>query len=175
MRCFISINILKEVTCEIEKIQQRLPAFQGKKTELENLHLTLKFLGEISEDKIEEAKKKLREIKFEKFESGINEIGVFSEKFIRIIWLHLSGCNELQKIIDDKLKNLFEPEKRFMSHLTIARVKSIKDKRKFLDDLKKVEISKIKFNVDKFQLMKSELSSKGPRYDIIEEYSFDGE
>jgi len=170
MRCFISINIPREVAKQIEKIQDELPDFFGKKTELENLHLTLKFLEEIDEQKVEEVEEKLREIKFEKFESEIDLIGVFSEKFIRIIWLHLSNCNELQKIVDEKLKDLFKPERRFMSHLTIARVKAIKDKRKFLEELKKVEIPTIEFNIDNFYLMKSELTSNGPKYEIIEGY-----
>jgi len=171
MRCFISINIHEDVIEEIEKIQQKLPVFQGKKTELGNLHLTLKFLGEINEDKIEEVKEKLREIKVGKFESEIDSIGVFSEKFIKIIWLHLKGRSELQKTIDEKLKDLFEPEKRFMSHLTIARVKAIKDAKEFLNELKKIKFSKIKFQVDKFYLMKSELVNERPRYGVLEEYS----
>ena len=52
-------------------------------------------------------KEKLRDIKFRKFKIEIGGIGVFSEKFIRIVWLHLKGAEELQKIIDDKLKSLF--------------------------------------------------------------------
>ena len=170
MRCFISINIPKEAEKEIEKIQKKLPEFYGKKTELENLHLTLKFLSEISEEEIEKVKGKLREIKFKKFGSRINNLGVFSEKFIRIIWVYLTGCNRLQKIVDNKLKDLFKPEKRFMSHLTIARVKNVEDKKKFLEELEKIKIPEIKFNVDKFYLMKSELTKTGPKYEVIERY-----
>ncbi len=170
MRCFISINIPEKIQREIKKIQDKLPEVKNKKTELKNLHLTLKFLGEINEEKTEEVKKKLREIKFKKFESEIDKIGIFSEEFVRIIWLHLTNSDELQKIIDGKLKKLFQPEKRFMGHLTIARVKSVKNKEKFLDKLKKLKISKIKFAVDKFYLMVSELTSEGPEYKIIEEY-----
>jgi len=170
MRTFISIDIPEKVKKEIKKIQDELPEFYGKKTELENLHLTLKFLGEINEDKLEKVKKRLREIKFNFFETEIDSIGVFSEKFIRIVWLHLNNCKRLQKEVDDKLKDLFEVERRFMSHLTIARVKKIKDKKKFLEELKKLEIPKIKFNVDEFYLMKSELSKDGPKYEVIERY-----
>ena len=171
MRTFVSINIPEEIRKEIEKIQDFLPEFFGKKTELENLHLTLKFLREIDESKVEKVKKMLREIKIEKFATEIDEIGVFSEKFIRIVWLHMKDCENLQKQIDGALKDLFEPEKRFMSHLTIARIKKLKDKKGFLQDLKKIKIEKIKFMVDKFYLMKSELTAEGPRYSVLEEYN----
>ncbi len=171
MRCFISINLPEEVAKKIIGIQDELPEFHGKKTESKNLHLTLKFLGEINEEKVKEIKEKLKEINFSKFESEIDELGVFSEKFIKIIWLHLTNCDELQKRIDKKLKDLFEPEKRFMSHLTIARVKSVKNKKNFLTELKKIKISYAGFIVDKFYLMKSELGEKGSRYEIIGEYN----
>ncbi len=170
MRTFISINIPEEIRKEIKKVQDLLPEFFGKKTEPENLHLTLKFLGEIEENKIEEVKEKLREIKIEKFTTEIDEIGVFSEKFIRIVWLHMKDCDNLQKQIDNALKNLFEPEKRFMSHLTIARVKKC-DKKKFLQELKKIKIEKIKFIVNDFYLMKSELATEGPIFSVLEEYN----
>jgi len=171
MRAFISINISEEIRKEIKKIQDLLPEFFGKKTELQNLHLTLKFLGEVEEKTVEEVKEKLREIKIEKFKTEIDEIGVFSEDFIRIIWLHMEDCDNLQKQIDKVLKNLFKSERRFMSHLTIARIKGLKDKKGFLQDLKKIKIEKIKFKVDKFYLMKSELTAEGPRYSVLEEYN----
>ncbi len=170
MRTFISIDIPEKIRLEIIKIQSQLPDFFGKKTEQENLHLTLKFLGEISEEKIEKIKEKLREIEFNKLDCEVNEIGVFSENFIRIVWLHLSNCEDLQKEIDEGLKNLFDKEKRFMSHLTIARVKNIKNKKEFLRKLKNIKIPKIKFRVDKFKLKKSILKSQGPEYETIEEY-----
>ena len=189
MRCFISIDIPEYVLGEINKIQEQLPEFYGKKTELENLHLTLKFLGHIDKEKVKLVKEKLREVEFEKFETEIDLIGVFSEKFVRIIWLHLKGAEELQKEIDEKLKDLFEPEKRFMGHLTIARVKNVrqkpkllttsskigqgKDKKLFLEKLKEIKFSEIKFNVENFRLKKSMLKSEGPVYEIIEEYTLD--
>ncbi len=162
MRCFISIDLPKEIIEKIKKIQEQLPEFIGKKTEAENLHLTLKFLGEINDNQIEEIKKRLVNIKFKKFEAEIDGIGVFSEKIIRIVWTHLTNCDKLQKEIDSSLKNLFNPEQRFMSHLTIARVKNAGNKNEFLEKLKKIKIPKIKFVVDKFKLKSSMLKAKGP-------------
>ena len=173
MRTFISIDMPEVVRSEIEKIQDVLPEFFGKKTERDNLHLTLKFLGEIDEEKVKEVKEKLSEIKFSKFEVEIDSMGIFSENFFRIIWLHLKNCNELQGEIDEKLKNLFEKERRFMSHLTIARVKKIKDKKRFLNELKKIKIPKIAFQVNEFKLKKSKLTPKGPIYETLDEYALD--
>jgi 2'-5' RNA ligase len=53
--------------------------FYGKFTEPENLHLTLKFLGEIQESKVHEIQKKLKEIKFKIFDASLGEIGFFSK------------------------------------------------------------------------------------------------
>jgi len=172
IRSFISIKIPKEVKEKVKEVQEKLPEFIGKTTEINNIHLTLKFLGEIDEKKFERIKERLRSIKFNKFMIDVGDIGVFSEKFIRIVWLHLTNCEKLQKEVDEKLKEIFDKEERFMSHLTIARVKSC-DKEKFLEELRNIEVPKIKFEVEKFYLMKSELSSEGPKYKIIEEYDLD--
>ena len=169
MRVFIAIDLPRDVRKEIVRVQEKLPELKGKKTEEENLHLTLKFLGEIDEEKTELVKEKLREIKFKKFEAEIDEIGVFSEKFIRIIWLHLSGCDKLQEEVDNKLKELFPKERRFMSHLTIARVKNVENKKEFLVKIRKIKIDKIKFAVNSFKLKKSILTREKPVYeDILE-------
>jgi RNA 2',3'-cyclic 3'-phosphodiesterase len=175
VRCFVALKIPEDIVSEIVKIQEGLPEFFGKITEKENLHLTLKFLGEIPLERVEQVKKKLGEIKFEKFNARINRLGVFSEKFVRIIWLHLLGCEKFQKIVDEKLAEMgFGLEKRFMSHLTIARVKSLNDKKKFLEDFKKIEIKgSLEWSVDNFYLIKSELHKKGPVYSVLEEYSLD--
>jgi RNA 2',3'-cyclic 3'-phosphodiesterase len=171
MRCFIAVDLPKEFQKEIKRIQDKLPEFIGKKTELENLHLTLKFLGEVDEITLERVKEKLKKIKFKPFESEIDVLGFFSEQFIRIIWLHLSNCEELQKQVDLALDGLFGKEERFMGHLTVARIKMVKDKKKFLEEIKKIKISKMKFQVRNFILKKSVLSPKGPIYEDIEVYS----
>lgn len=174
MRTFISIDMPENILEEIKKIQDSLPEFYGKFTEPENLHLTLKFLGEIDEEKVEAIKEKLKEIKLNKFETEIKHFGFFDNvkrgKRYGPVWLYLNNCEGLQKEVDEKLSSLFEKEKRFMSHLTIARVKKIDDKKYFLDELKKIEIPKTKFVVDKFRLKMSTLTKQGPVYETLEEY-----
>ncbi len=166
-RCFISIEFDDNLKEQISKIQDKLPEFIGKKTEIKNIHLTLKFLGEIEEEKINLVKEKLKEVKLKSFFAEIDFLGVFSEKFVKIIWLNINNCDALQKQIDEKLKNIFEKEQRFQGHITIARVKKIKDKKKFLEEFKKINFEKIQFKVDKFHLKESVLTKKGPEYKNI--------
>lgn len=173
MRAFIALELPDEIKKEIANIQKQLEIkdlFSGKLTSQENLHLTLKFLGEISENTAEEARKKLSEIKFKKFSASLGELGIFNENFIRIIWIKLDNCGELQKEIDEKLSGLFSREERFMSHLTIARVNEIKDKKKLIDKLGRINYKKKKFQVSEFKLKKSTLTQGGPIYEDLEGY-----
>lgn len=164
MRCFISLDIPLKVKNYIKKIQLKLSNFRGKITEKNNLHLTLKFLGEIDSKKLIEVKSVLEKIKFKKIHANIDSIGVFDSNIIKIVWIKINGIDELQKIIDESLKDFFSFEKRFMSHLTIARVKSIKNKREFLNKLSSIPIEKIRFSVDKFVLKESFLKRDGSVY-----------
>ena len=170
MRIFIAINFPEEARGEIIKIQESLPDFVGKKTEFENLHLTLKFLGDVEDSKLDEIKKRLKVINEKAFISEITSIGTFSKEFSKIVWLHISNCETLQEKIDESLFGLFEKEKRFMSHVTIARIKKISDKEFFLKKIEVLKIKNLSFPVEKFSLMKSELTSSGPVYSVVEEY-----
>lgn len=170
-RVFISIDIPEDIKKEIKKIQNLLPDFKGKLTEKENLHLTLKFLGEQDLETLEKIKEKLKEIEFNKIDCQIDSIGVFSEKYIRIVWLKIIGAEELQKVIDEKIHEIgFEKEKRFMGHLTIARVKNLKNKKEFLENLKEIKIPELRFSVKEFRLKKSFLKPEGPEYKTLESF-----
>jgi 2'-5' RNA ligase len=174
MRCFVALDLPREVMNHIKEIQENIRKqnlFTGKFTEVENLHLTLKFLGEINEEKTEQVKEKLKEIRFDEFEAELGEVGVFSKKFLKIIWVKLKGADKLQKQVDEALKEMFQPEFRFMGHITIARVKKAEDRNRLIQYLKQIKPKKLTFNVNKFFLKKSNLHSEGPVYEDIEEYN----
>jgi len=172
IRCFIAINIPEDSANEILKIQHKLKnnIWIGKFVEKKNLHLTLKFLGELSEENTDRVKRRLSKINEKKFQAQLGKIGFFSPSFIRIIWIEILGVNELQKKIDDALKNIFIEEKRFMPHLTIARVKNMKDGALFLNNLKNLPINPKKFEISEFYLVKSNLTEKGAEYEILDKF-----
>tara|TARA_Y100000031_G_C8239575_1_gene395027 strand:+ start:157 stop:636 length:480 start_codon:yes stop_codon:yes gene_type:complete len=153
MRTFIALDIPDEVKDKITEIQNELQ-IEGKLTKKENIHLTLKFLGDVHN--VDDIKKQLRNINHEQFTATIDEIGTFSN---RIIWLHLNNVDELQKKIDNILP--FPKENRFMSHITIARPKKI---------IKIPNINKITFQIKSFSLQKSILTSEGPIYETLERF-----
>jgi len=170
IRLFIGFFLPEEIKKEILYIQKQIPLFKGKLIEQDNLHLTLKFLGEISEDELNEIKNILKRIHFRRIDCAIDTLGFFSENFVRIIWIYLKNSEDLQKEVDESLKDLFKTENRFMSHLTIARIKSVKDKKEFIDGLKNISLEKINFSVNEICLIQSELKSEGPEYKILERY-----
>lgn len=177
MRIFISIDLPEKIKSKIfhsfEKIEQ-LKIVKGKFVEKNNLHLTLKFLGNISEEKISEIEKILSTIKFDSFNVRLGNIGFFPNKnYIKIVWIELISDEiyNLQKIIDEKLKFMFNEKIIFYPHITVLRIKSIKNKTIFLDKIKEINFKNISFDINFFSLTKSELKKEGPSYKLLNKFS----
>lgn len=177
MRCFIAVDLPLEVKDYLFRLQREFSKFiKAKWVEKKNIHLTLKFIGEIDEKKLNILKKELYKIKFKKFNLSLGNIGVFpDEKSIKIIWVGLVSNEviELQKKVDENLLELFSKDQKFVSHITLGRVKAIKNKEKLKEFLNKFKIKKIEFNVDSFKLYRSELTKDRPKYSILEEFSLE--
>lgn len=77
--------------------------------------------------------------------------------------------SKLKEDIDDALISLFDREKRFEPHITLGRVKTVKNRNKFSEFFSlKIEGD---FSVNSFKLIKSELTDNGAIYELLEEYS----
>ncbi|HAX62290.1 MAG TPA: RNA 2',3'-cyclic phosphodiesterase, partial [Elusimicrobia bacterium] len=139
MRLFIAVNIRAETKDKIAGIQSvfKKNCDGIKWTSPENLHLTLKFLGEVDDNKKDLISEKLRQavIGIKKFEIDFEKIGVFpDETSPRVLWLGAgTGKTELENLAQ-KVESLlmstaeldFEKEKRpFSAHLTLGRFKSL--------------------------------------------------
>ena len=174
MRAFIAINLPKEVKDYLFDLQKEFKDsgkinFVHKK----NIHLTISFLGNIDGNKLKQIKEKLSKIKLKSFEVSLNSLGVFPNKdFIRILWVNLTPKDkifELSKNIDQELIE-FSNKQEFSDHITLGRVKFLKNKQEFLKKLN-LKIKPIKFKINSFELIKSDLSKDGPKYTVLETYS----
>lgn len=185
MRLFVAIDIPKTLREQIEEFIFKNYILLGNNklswVKKDNLHITLKFLGETKEELVPKINERLSlsTKNCKKFSIGIKGIGVFPKLSLpKILWLGIqNGSDEivsLVKNIEEKILELgFEKENRgFVSHLTIARVRMIKN------------LDKIKFFVEKFKdidfgfceikevvLYQSILKPDGPEYKVIEKHS----
>ena len=176
MKYFIAIDLPIKVKAGIfheSKKLQRKNLFKGNSTKKENLHLTLKFLGPLTNKELNQIKEKLRKINFNKFFCKVGKIGFFySGNKIRIIWVDLlsNKINELQKEVEKATLEIPRDYKKFNSHITIVRVKSVESKQGLVEEVKKIDFKNLNFEVKEFVLMKSELTKQGIRYRILDKF-----
>lgn len=162
MRLFLSCNVPEEISRYVFGLAKELP--EAKLSVPHNIDLTVKFLGNVQDDKVEEIKQKLGRLRFRAFKATLNSVGVFTEDFVRVVWVGLSPeepFNNLHEQVDGLLKDFFPVEKRFKPHLTIARVKFVEDKKAFLEALKKIKVEPKTFTINKLILFQSRISPKG--------------
>jgi len=172
VRCFIGILIPEEIKPKIIELQNFLSNFvKAKFVERENLHLCFSFLGEKNEKEIENVKEKLNEIgkNFESFEVKVKGIKLIpSQSFVRVIALNVFDEKGISEGLRLEILNEIGGDSKPL-HLTLCRVKN-KERKKFFENIEKVkEFYAGSFWVNSIQLIKSELSKKGPSYELIHE------
>ncbi|MBI2657093.1 RNA 2',3'-cyclic phosphodiesterase [Candidatus Woesearchaeota archaeon] len=173
MRLFIAIDF-NELKDYFLVLQQLLPKNAGLSL-VNSFHLTLKFLGDVQPEDVDSIISSLKKIDFRPSSVFLDSVGIFpSENYIRVVWVGLKPEGtilELQKSIDEALKPLFKKEKEFKAHVTLARVKYPQDKKRFLEELKKIKVENKKIEVRDFRLVKSALGPKGAVYDDLAVFS----
>jgi len=170
MRTFIAIDF-HSLEGYFTGLQNQIPTELAKIKFTNKFHLTVKFLGEVPDSDIEKIKELLIEIKLKPFTVNLSEIGVFpNENYIKVVWVGFEDNIDiinLQQKIESKLQPMFKKEKRFHPHITLARVKFVKDKEKFVESLKEIKVEPKNFEVNSFKLVKSTLTSSGPIYEDL--------
>ena len=181
MRAFIAIELSEEIRSSLAQIESHLK-YSGadvKWVDKDNIHLTLKFLGEITEEKCEKIKSILDDIgkSVKPFEISIKDIGAFPKiDYPHVIWVGLDkGVNESKELaekIDDALSKIgFQKETRaFTAHLTIGRVKSPKNKDALKEKVGTCKIPTVNAqNISSVILFQSKLTPKGSIYTKLHE------
>ncbi|MCX5707048.1 MAG: RNA 2',3'-cyclic phosphodiesterase [Candidatus Omnitrophica bacterium] len=183
MRSFIAIGLPKEIQASLKLLQDKLKKSGAdlKLVKPENIHLTLKFLGEIDENKLTKISPILETLLQNKtaFQIKLSSLGTFPKiNSPRVVWVGMALGEQEVKIIagelEEKLEKIGIPkeDKPFSSHITIARVKSGLNKEKLvqaINDLGKDYTQSLEFTAEKITLFKSTLMPTGPIYEVLKE------
>jgi RNA 2',3'-cyclic 3'-phosphodiesterase len=180
IRSFVSIDLDDEkVLSQVESIMSSLSSLGGdlKPVERENIHLTLKFLGNVSGARLDEIKSAFSQVTFPPFSLEIKGAGAFPNlKRMNVIWVGVGeGWSQVELIFEQTEKLLhqlgFSRETRpFSPHITVARVKSGRKRDEiaaFLSHL--TDESFGTFPVASVRLKQSVLSPSGPKYSTLYE------
>jgi len=175
VRTFIALDLENvQVKANIIEAQRQLLSLgiDAKPVEAENLHFTVKFLGEIEESKVTKVADALSGIKFEPFKVTYKGMGAFpSLSHINVIWIGVDDLSSKSMIsiwesTESNLKKAgFPSDKRFDPHLTILRIKSGLHRLELSESIKKFQdITFGEDSISKLKIKKSVLTPKGPIY-----------
>jgi 2'-5' RNA ligase len=179
MRTFIAADINDQLRGRIEKLQseikRRLKIQTGIKwVKPQLIHLTLKFLGDVDEQRIDEMYESLELVcqDYKAFDLEFTKVGSFGRP-PKVLWLGIEKpVSELQKLasdLEDAFEELgFEKEQReFSPHLTLARIPEKADRTlpQIIESIGKIDAPKI--TIDSVNFYKSQLTSDGPIYTLL--------
>jgi len=175
-RGFIAVEI--NPTPEIIKFEKEIAKTNTdvKLVEPENIHITLKFLGDTDEQHIDTIQQFMKEsvVDIQPFLITLKGTGVFpNQHYLKVIWIGITDINNLEKIaqnLEEKLSTLgFKKEHRgFSPHLTIGRVKTPRNKDKLLSLLEHYTTTEFTTQqIETITLKQSELTPKGPIYTTL--------
>jgi RNA 2',3'-cyclic 3'-phosphodiesterase len=170
MRTFVAAEVDNyEVLNSIAKLQSDFD-IKARPVNKQNMHFTLLFLGEITEETAEKIKKELSTISFKPIEVEFTHVGAFpNAKFPRVIWIGTDEASgkqlvELASQVEQKLAPIgFKSDKPFRPHLTIFRIKSkVDDISRKIEKFKMIDLPKDIISEIKFK--QSVLTPNGPIY-----------
>jgi len=189
VRAFVAIDLDEDIRIELTRLQNILRSSDSdvQWVEPSNIHITLKFLGDINSIQIEKAKESMSVIAkgFNPFGLSLSKIGAFPKlDFPRVIWVGIDKGREELISLNQRIEDVFEKshfrttvhkeDRSYEPHLTIGRVRSARGNK---DGLKKV-IMEHDFSptaimdANKITLYQSTLTSDGPIYTMLGEAEF---
>jgi len=186
IRSFIAISIPEEIKQKLSEVQARLKKADAmvKWTRPEGIHITLRFLGNLSVEEIKLAEDALAIVaqRFSRFSIEAKGFGVFPERGRpRVIWVGLTqGVSQLKAIFEELEKELMnkglgKADRAFSPHLTLGRIKTGKNLNKLLEYLKaEQEVAYGIFQAKTICLFRSQLRPEGAIYTLLREEFFSG-
>ncbi|MBN1245969.1 RNA 2',3'-cyclic phosphodiesterase [Candidatus Bathyarchaeota archaeon] len=181
IRSFLAFDIENDTVLNRLATAQKLLLQTGadvKLVEPQNIHVTVRFLGNITPATAEKIFEEMKKTQFTQFNVQIKGLGAFpNPSYARVVWAGITeGADQLKSVfsqLEPRLRSLgFTPDsKGFSPHLTIARVRSSKNKAQLAEFI--TENSNYDFgaiNAKCLRLKKSYLTPRGPVYSTLKEF-----
>lgn len=164
MRCFIAATIPSHTQKHIESIQAQLSG--GKFSKAKGCHLTLIFLGDISEEKAVLIKKQLTALKANAIKATLEQAGFFPNDWaMRVAYVSVKPVEPLRELHTEVCRLIGAlPDSNFVPHLTIARIKSVESREEMISSIKP---EPLEFKISKVELIQSTLTPSGPVYETL--------
>ena len=185
MRLFVSVDLPETLAAAVADVQDEFSDASGLDfVDPAQAHVTLKFLGDVPEQRLEQVETTLEEAvseaEVDPFEVEFSGVGAFpNADYINVIWLGVAdGATELsalhESIEESFVETGFDPETHeFTSHVTLARMKHAGGKEHVQELLETYDPSPGSMTVDEVRLTKSELSRDGPEYTTMHRVPLD--
>lgn len=170
VRAFIAVDMPRDLRKKLFTIGNEVQEPGVKPVGLDNIHITLKFLGDCKWDRISQVREALSQVRHAPFSVHIEGVGCFpNPDYVKVLW---AGCRSkelplLGAQVGSALERYF-PKEEFSPHVTFARVKRNLDFGPFLSHYKNEKFGS--FKVESFSLKQSQLTKAGPVYSDIEVY-----
>lgn len=177
-RVFIAIKIelSPELQQDLQRLKHKLSTEKVRWVPSENFHITLRFLGSISETQEEQVRNCILQVCND--QPGFSfELGNFSYFKRRgkpvVVFVDLQKIEELTELatqINESLENVgFEAIQKFRPHLTLGRIKHLQDEKAFLEVMNRFKETQVQhISVNEVIFYESILHPEGPEYKIIQ-------
>src|SRR3989441_10482155 len=178
MRIFIAADLSKEVRKALGDVQRALRPVSdtARWVAPESIHITLKFIGEVAEKRIEDIDSALTGLTWKSFAITVHGVGFFpGNRSPRVFWAGMEAptMQDLAEELDSRMERLgFEKEKRaFRPHITLARARDTRiDSSLVTASSEYAEHDFGSFTVDRIFLFKSILKPSGAVYERLKAY-----
>ncbi len=169
-------NACARATEHIKRLRQEFPDINASWNRGGEFHLTLKFLGEIPQTRVESFSRAtaLAVEGFSPFKIIVEGVGVFpAHGSPKVLWIGISDLtkklNQIYERLDEECaKEGFTAEQRpFHPHLTLARLRKPQSARTLALAHKEMPFEAIEISVTELLVIRSELSSEGSKYSVI--------
>jgi len=185
MRCFIAIDIDEQIRKAMADLQQELQdkadikRGDAKWVDPGNIHLTLKFLGEIKDNQIMDICNITGEVagRHKRFELGIESVGHFGGKSARVLWVGMGqSCEKLLKLQEDLEQQLDQAgwpreARKFSGHLTLCRIRNAGAGVKLAQLAREYgDYALGTMPADSVSVYQSQLTPRGPIYTVLGRY-----